>query len=58
MKWVNIGNWCGCDWAWLDEKTEKPTYKIKNTTHNGYRDIWTCGMSGFFDGTKYVGWRQ
>ena len=49
IKWEVIGNWCGCDHG-------KP--KVKTTKHNGYRDIYTCGESGMFNGKKYIGIRQ
>ena len=49
IKWKLIGNWCGC---------ETGVTRIGKTTHNKYLDIFTCGVSGFFDGEKYVGVRQ
>ena len=49
IKWKLIGNWCGC---------ETGVTRIGKTTHNKYLDIFTCGVSGFFDGKKYVGVRQ
>lgn len=49
IKWELIGNWCGCDHG-------KP--KVKKITHNSYRDIYTCGESGMFNGRTYVGVRQ
>ncbi len=49
LKWKKIGNWCGCE-------DEIPT--VKTTKHNGYLDIYTCGVSGFYDGKKYIGKRQ
>lgn len=58
MKWKNIGLWCGCDWAWDEKRPEPPPYKVKTTKHNGYRDIYTCGVSGFYNGKSYVGRRQ
>ncbi len=49
IKWENIGNWCGCDHG---------KAKVKKTKHNGYKDIYTCGESGMFNGKEYVGIRQ
>ena len=49
IKWKLIGNWCGC---------ETGITRIGKSSHNNYLDIFTCGISGFFDGTKYVGVRQ
>ena len=49
IKWKLIGNWCGC---------ETGVTRIGKTTHSKYLDIFTCGVSGFFDGNKYVGVRQ
>ncbi len=49
IKWRLIGNWCGC---------ETGITRIGKSSHNKYLDIFTCGVSGFFDGTKYVGVRQ
>ena len=49
IKWKLIGNWCGC---------ENGVSRIGKTSHNKYLDIFTCGISGFFDGNKYVGVRQ
>lgn len=49
LKWISIGGWCGC---------EDDIYKVQTTKHNGFFDIWTCGVSGFFDGKKYTGRRQ
>jgi hypothetical protein len=49
IKWKLIGNWCGC---------ETGITRIGKSSHNKYLDIFTCGHSGFFDGTKYVGVRQ
>ena len=49
IKWRLIGNWCGC---------ENGVSRFGKTSHNKYLDIFTCGVSGFFDGTKYVGVRQ
>ena len=49
MKWNNLGSWCGC---------EDNIFSVKETQHNGYKDIWTCGFSGFFDGKEYTGYRQ
>ena len=46
LKWVSIGGWCGCD---------DHIFRVRRTSHNGYRDIETCVTSGFFDGQKYVG---
>lgn len=49
LKWVAIGGWCGCD---------DKVFRVLRTSHNGYRDIETCGTSGFFDGQQYIGRRQ
>lgn len=49
IKWKLLGNWCGC---------ETGITRIGKSSHNKYLDIFTCGVSGFFDGTKYVGVRQ
>jgi hypothetical protein len=49
MKWQEIGNWCGC---------EDGVSKVMKSKHNGFADIKTCGVSGFFDGKSYVGVRQ
>lgn len=49
VKWKDIGGWCGC---------EDGLFQINKTNHNGYLDIWTCGYTGFFDGKRYVGYRQ
>lgn len=49
MKWESLGNWCGC---------EDNIFKIQETSHNGYLDIWSCGYSGFFNGEEYIGYRQ
>jgi hypothetical protein len=47
--WKEIGGWCGC---------EEEIPLVKKTKHNGYSDIYTCGVSGFFNGKKYIGKRQ
>ena len=47
--WNEIGSWCGC---------EDKIPLVKKTKHNGYFDIYTCGLSGFFNGKKYIGKRQ
>ena len=49
IKWKLIGNWCGCDTG---------ITRVGKSSHNGFLDIFTCGLSGFFDGNKYVGVRQ
>ena len=49
LKWKELGGWCGCE----DEK-----FKIKKSQHNGYKVIWSCGYTGFFDGKEYIGKRQ
>jgi hypothetical protein len=49
LKWTSIGGWCGC---------EDGVYRVRRTSHNGYRDIETCGISGFFNGKQYIGRRQ
>ena len=49
MRWKTIGMWCGC---------EDGVFEVKKTRHNGFLDIRTCGISGFFDGKEYVGRRQ
>ena len=49
IKWKLIGSWCGC---------ETGITRIGKSSHNKYLDIFTCGISGFFDGNKYVGVRQ
>ncbi len=49
ITWKLIGNWCGC---------ETGVTRIGKTSHNKFLDIFTCGISGFYDGTKYVGVRQ
>jgi hypothetical protein len=48
-KWENIGSWCGC---------EGGSYTVKSTSHSGYKDIYTCGFSGIYDGMEYTGVRQ
>ena len=49
IKWTDIGGWCGCD---------DNIFRVQRTIHNGYLDIHSCGVSGFFDGKKYIGRRQ
>lgn len=49
LKWKSLGSWCGC---------EDNIFKIQETSHNGYLDIWSCGYSGFFNGEEYIGYRQ
>ena len=49
IKWKLIGNWCGCDTG---------ITRLGKSSHNEFLDIFTCGVSGFFDGNKYVGVRQ
>lgn len=49
MKWQEIGSWCGC---------EDGISRVLKSKHNGFSDIKTCGVSGFFDGKSYVGVRQ
>ncbi|TVR62698.1 MAG: hypothetical protein EA420_09060 [Candidatus Competibacteraceae bacterium] len=50
MKWESIGSWCGCE--------GEGEFKVKKSQHHGYQDIWTCGVSGIYDGKEYVGRRQ
>ena len=49
LKWQKIGNWCGCG---------DGIATISQSKHHGFRDIKTCGVSGFFDGKSYMGVRQ